>query len=529
MRLAAGLILSALWISSPTWIVADDRPNILIIFADDWGRFASAYAQVDGPGSPNDIVKTPNIDRIARQGVLFRNAFVGSPSCTPCRSALLTGQYFWRTGPGAILRAPNWDSRLPAFPLLLHEAGYHIGKAYKVWGPGKPVDAPFGQQRFAYEKGGRRINDFSETVTQLVAGGSDIDAAKNELYEEVECNVEEFLEKKPKEQPFCFWLGPTNVHRRWVKGSGKRLWNINPDALRGKLPPFLPDVPEVREDFADYLGEIQALDAVVGRVIGLLESRQLLESTLIAISGDHGPPGFTHGKCNLYDFGTAVSLVIAGPGIPPNRVVDDFVQLMDLAPTFLEAAKLPIPKAMTGKSLMPLLRSTSSGQVESGRTFVVTGRERHVAKARDGNLPYPQRALRTKDHLLIINFAPERWPMGNPYHLDDERAPTSAALEVNTYATFSDMDQSPTKAWLVHHRNQADGKRFFEIAFSRRPRVELYILASDPHQMHNVADEPQHQRLLAALKDQLLDELKRTGDPRALEDDRFDKPPFTDP
>ncbi len=529
MRWAICLILSAWWLLSPSRVLADDRPNILIIFADDWGRFASAYARADGPGSPNDIVRTPHIDRIASQGVLFRHAFVGSPSCTPCRSALLTGQYFWRTGPGAILHAPDWDSSLPSFPLLLRDAGYHIGKAYKVWGPGEPVDAPFGQQRYAYEKAGRGINDFSELVTRRAADGRDIDSAKSELYGEVTRNLETFLDAKPKDQPFCFWLGPTNVHRRWVKGSGKKLWNIEPDLLQGKLPPFLPDVPEVREDFADYLGEIQALDAVVGRVLDLLESRQLLGNTLVAISGDHGPPGFTHGKCNLYDFGTAVSLAIAGPGIGPGRVVDDFVNLMDLAPTFLEVAQLPIPSAMTGKSLLPLLRSRKSGQIDLERSFVVTGRERHVGHAREGNLPYPQRALRTKDHLLIINFEPERWPMGNPYNLDDTRAPTVAELEINTYATFSDMDQSPTKAWLVEHRNQADGKQMFELAFARRPREELYILASDPHQMHNVADEPQHHALLAQLEKQLFDELKRTGDPRALGDDRFEKSPFTDP
>jgi arylsulfatase A-like enzyme len=408
MRWAMPWIVSTAWLLFLPSAFADDRPNILMIFADDWGRLASAYQSIDGPGSLNDIVQTPNIDHVAKQGVLFRHAFVGSPSCTPCRSALLTGQYFWRTGPGAILHAPAWDNSLPTFPLLLRDAGYHIGKAYKVWGPGNPTDAPYGEQRHAFEKAGRHINDFSETVTRLVASGRAIEAAKDELYGEVERNLEAFLDAQPKDHPFCFWLGPTNVHRRWVKGSGKALWNIEPERLRGKLPPFLPDVPEVREDVADYLGEIQALDATIGRVMDVLKSRRLLDNTLIAVSGDHGPPGFPHGKCNLYDFGTAVTLAISGPGVVPGRVVDDFVHLMDLAPTFLEAAGLPIPPVMTGKSLMPILHSSKSGQVDPERTFVITGRERHVAAARDGHLPYPQRALRTRDHLLIINFEPDR-------------------------------------------------------------------------------------------------------------------------
>ena len=124
---------------------APERPNILFCFADDWGRYASAYAGVDGRPSPNQIVKTPNIDRLARDGVLFKNAFVTAPSCTPCRSSLLSGQYFFRTGRGAILQGAEWNPGIPSFPLLLNEAGYHIGETYKVWSPGTPNDAPFGE------------------------------------------------------------------------------------------------------------------------------------------------------------------------------------------------------------------------------------------------------------------------------------------------------------------------------------------------------------------------------------------------
>jgi arylsulfatase A-like enzyme len=126
------------------------RPNILFLFADDWGKFASLYAEVEGAGGLNDVVRTPNFDRIAKQGVLFRNAHVNAPSCTPCRSSLLSGQYFWRTGRGAILRGAVWDDKIPAYPLLLKDAGYQIGKTYKVWGPGTPADAPYGGQTHAY-------------------------------------------------------------------------------------------------------------------------------------------------------------------------------------------------------------------------------------------------------------------------------------------------------------------------------------------------------------------------------------------
>ncbi|MCA9181042.1 MAG: sulfatase-like hydrolase/transferase, partial [Planctomycetales bacterium] len=97
------------------------RPNILFAFADDWGRQASIYAQIDGAGTIHDAVQTPNFDRVAHEGVLFNNAFVNAPSCTPCRSSLVSGQYFWRTGRGAILQGAVWDMDIPAWPLLLHD------------------------------------------------------------------------------------------------------------------------------------------------------------------------------------------------------------------------------------------------------------------------------------------------------------------------------------------------------------------------------------------------------------------------
>ena len=116
---------------------ADNRPNIVFCFADDWGRYASIYANVETRPSINQVLKTPVIDRMAREGVLFKNAFVTAPSCTPCRSSLLSGQYFFRTGRGAILQGAVWDSSIPSYPLLLRDAGYHIGKTYKVWSPAR--------------------------------------------------------------------------------------------------------------------------------------------------------------------------------------------------------------------------------------------------------------------------------------------------------------------------------------------------------------------------------------------------------
>jgi arylsulfatase A-like enzyme len=505
------------------------RPNILFAFADDWGRYASVYAGLDGEGTINDVVRTPHFDRLAKEGVIFRDAFVSAPSCTPCRSALVSGQHFWRTGRGSILRGAVWDETQPAFPLMLKDAGYHIGKSYKVWSPGTPNDAPFGGQKHAYEKAGRRFNQFSQTVTNLVRRGKNIEAAKQEVYDEVRGNFDAFLADRKTDQPFCFWFGPTNVHRKWIKGSGKTLWGIDPDDLKGKMPQFLPDVPEVRQDLSDYFGEIAAFDAALGLLMQRLEEIGELDNTVVVVSGDHGAPGFPHGKCNLYDFGASVPLAIRwGQNVPAGRVVDDLVSLTDLAPTFLELGGVEIPKQMTGRSLVNVLQSDKSGQVDPQRTAVFIGRERHVENARADFMPYPQRAIRTHDFLYIVNFRPDRWPLGDPYRLAGDNPPTVEEVTENTRSTLPDEDAGPTKAWLVGVRNDPQWKDHFEWVYGRRPRVELYDLKADPNQTKNVAEDPKYTAARESLDRQLMDELTSTNDPRLVDDGRFfETPPMS--
>lgn len=507
---------------------AAEKPlNILFCFADDWGRYASIYAEHEKFPSPNQVVKTPNIDRIAREGALFRRAYVNAPSCTPCRSALLSGRYFFNTGRAAILNGAVWDPAIPSFPLTLKDQGYHIGKAFKVWSPGDPADAPFGGQAHAYQKAGGRFNNFSEEVTKLVAEGTALDAAKNAMYDEVRGNFDSFLAARPKDAPFLFWHGPTNVHRKWVKGSGEALWGIKPDDLKGKLPKHLPDVPEFREDFASYLGEIQAFDAQVGVLVKRLEEAGELDHTVIVISGDHGAPGFPGGKCNLYDFGTNVTLAIRWPGQPGGRLIHDFVNLMDLAPTFMEIGGAAIPPGVNGKSIVSVMKAGKSGLVEKERDYVITGRERHVSIAREGNLPYPQRALRKDGFLYIHNFKPERMPMGDTKNLTDRFTPDQDSLENNTYEAFPDMDSSPAKAWLIQHRHDSQYKWHFEYAFAKRPQEELYDLSKDPDATINVAKEAGYAEMKAKMAAELMEKLKAVGDPRVTMDPvPFEHEPF---
>ncbi len=507
------------------------RPHIVMAFADDWGCYASAYAK-HFPGTASEVISTPKFDSIARDGVLFTNAFVSAPSCTPCRSSLMAGQPFWRCDKASILLGAVWDFSLPAYPLLLEESGYRIGHTYKVWSPGRPGNAPYGGSRTASNKAGSKFNNFS----QFVMKSDDRDAAKAKLFDEVRQNIRNFLDadndgKLDGDSPICYWFGPTNTHRKWIAKSGYELWGINPDDLKGKLPAYLPDVPEIREDFADYLGEAMAFDAALVVLDEELQRLGIADDTLLVVSGDHGVPGVSRGKCNLYDFGTHVPLAVRWPsGIEhSNRVVTDFVSLPELATTFLEVASVEAPASMIARPITPLLTSDQSGRIDPSRDAVFTGRERHVATAREGATPYPQRAIQSDEWLYIINFEPERTPMGDGPGLDDGDSdfPSEDDLRENTFAAYADLDASPTKAFVTLNRDKYP--EAFQYMVGRRPRIEMYDLKSDPDCLNNLAGHSDHAKTEKQLNDRLIGELKRTGDPRMSEPVMFEQGMFVEP
>lgn len=497
-------------------IFAQNRPNILFAFGDDMGRYQSIYNKLEGGNTPNSVIETPVFDKLAEEGVVFMNAHVNAPQCTPCRSSILSGQYFWRTGLGAILQGAVWNDSIPSYPLLLKENGYYIGRTYKVWYPGTPANAPYGGNDNTFEKYGTDFCFFSQTVLKH-SSAEDIEAEKEKLFNEVVKNFDDFLSGREKGQPFCYWWGPWNTHRPWAKGSGMKLWKINPDDLKGKLPASLPDEPVIREDFADYLGECLAFDYALGLILEKLKEIGELDNTIVVVSGDHGIPGFPRAKCNLYNLGTQVPLAVRYPPmVKEGRVVDDFVNLMDLAPTFLEAGGVEIPDVVTGKSLVSVLKSEKSGQIDAERNYVVTGRERHVASARPGNLPYPQRAIikniNGKQYKYIRNFCPERWPVG---HIGNK---------------FPDLDGGPTKKWFLNNYYNTEYSFFVDMALAKRPYEELYDLSTDPWEVNNLAKQVELSDIKDELSNQLDIVLTETNDPRMAEGvSVFDRLPYTAP
>lgn len=443
--------------AAPAAAAEEERPNILFCLADDWGwPHAGAYGDRSAP--------TPAFDRLAREGVLFERAFVSSPSCTPSRNAMLTGQQFYRLGEGASLHsALNVDH--PNFMYLLKEAGYRIGHWRKAWGPGD------------FEAGGYAINPCGPEIA-----------------------FTDFMKKRPAGAPFCFWFGTADPHRGYKKGSGAA-GGIDPAEVR--VPKFLPDNSTVRNDLADYLFEVRRWNHDVAAALELLERAGELDNTIVVMTGDHGMP-FPRCKGNVYDWGARVPLAVRwGKHAPGGRRVSDFVSLTDLAPTFLAAAGVEIPKSMTGRSLLDILRGDEQGQVDPSRDFVVIGRERHVvaqeAPSRDG---YPMRAIRTDRWLYILNLEPERWPQGAP----------DGALHPLT--RFADCDDGPTKQFLMQHRDSAEIRPYFDLCFARRPAEELYDVEADPDQVHNLASESAHRATADRLRAQLTAYLRDTADPR---------------
>jgi len=447
------------------------RPNILLAISDDqsW-RDAGAY------GHPT--IQTPAFDRVAREGVLFSHGYCPAPQCSPSRAALLTGRNIWQLEEAGT-QASIFPARFQVYPDLLEEAGYRVGYTGKAWAPGRWAEG--GWKR---NPAGDMFNE--RQLSPPTSGISKIDYVGN---------FHDFLATRRDGQPFCFWFGCCEPHRLYEHGSGVRSGKKPADC---DVPTFLPDAEIVRWDLLDYELEIEWFDAQLARMTRILEERGELEDTLIAVTSDNGMP-FPRAKANLYEFGCRVPLAMRWDArMPPGAVVDDLVSLIDLAPTFLEAAGLPVPSEMTGRSLLPTLLSGRSGRVEAAGDFVFTGKERHN-HARFDDLGYPCRAVRSRDFLYIRNLAPDRWPLGDP----------------PGFYCHTTMD-CPPKKYILERREQPDVAPFFRQTYARRAAEELYAVEQDLGCLNNVAGDPEHASTLQALRRLLDERLTAQGDPRLL-------------
>jgi uncharacterized sulfatase len=459
---------------------AAGRPNVLVFVADDLSWAHTGFA-----GGP--FVRTPNFDRVAREGAYFENAFSSAPICTPTRGSLLTGLSPWQLEDGMQLLG-TLPARFETYPAALEQAGYFAGFTGKGWGPGNwrasgrtadPAGTPF----------------YSEMLAEAPTTGM----RKNDL----PGNFRAFLEARPAGRPFCFWYGSFEPHVPYEAGSGIRA-GLRPETV--VVPPFLPDTPEVRSDLLDYALEIQYLDAQLGACLDALEKAGELDRTLIVVVGDNGLP-FPAAKHTCYEYGVHVPLALRwGARIPAGRRVTEPVSTPDLTATIYAAAGVTPARPLAGADLVPGLVAPRGGRCLPDREFVVLAHERGNL-CREGDVGYPIRAIRGARHLYIRNYAPDRWPCGDP----DQ---------------YGDVDPIPTKQLLIDRRDDPAIRPFFERAMGKRPVEELYDVVDDPACLKNLAGDPARRALMDALREKMESRLKADGDWRVLgEGDRYERIP----
>ena len=461
----AGLVGAGLFVLSMGHAEAQAAkpPNILLAISDDqsWPH-ASAYGCT--------FVKTPAFDRVAQEGVLFHNAFAPAPQCSPTRAAILTGRNPWQNGDAAVHGTPL-PKRIPIYTRLLEKAGYHVGMTGKGWAPG-PVKGhnPAGK---TYGSRGSRFKYTSAFRT--------------------------FLGARQPGQPFCFWYGSTEPHRGYKPGSGLKAGKTLELA---EVPKFLPDHRSVRSDLLDYAHEIEFFDTQLGQMLEILEKSGELDNTIVVVTSDNGMP-WCRAKANVYEYGVHMPLAIRwGAQVPPKRRVTDLVSLIDLAPSFLEAAGVPIPEGVSGRSLLNILKSKDSGLIDASRTHVLVGKERHTPYVRANDVGYPSRAIRTHRYLYIQNLKSDRWPEGDTFYCG---GPSSA------------------RTLYIQQCDNPEMQRYIRLAWAKRPAEELYDIKADPYCLMDLAGNPAHAVTQNKLRVQLNSILREQGDPRILGDDHYDK------
>ncbi|MFK7923190.1 MAG: sulfatase [Bacteroidia bacterium] len=465
------------------------RPNILLFITDD-----QSFAHISLAGCAE--LSTPNFDRVASEGIWFRQAFAASPGCSPSRAALLTGRNCWQLE-AAGTHASHFPKHYQTYPDILAEEGYHTGFTGKGWGPGN------------WEKSERPHNPagpaFNKLKLESPEGISDKDYAGN---------FARFLSEREEGQPFCFWAGTHEPHRQfqWQANDRKKISKVG-------VPGFLPDTDSVRQDLLDYYNEIEWADQQLGYMIRLLEDLEELDNTLIIVTSDNGM-AFPRAKANVYEYGFHVPMAMRwGEGIAGGNISDALVSFIDIAPTLVELAGGRSPKEypMSGRSLMPILLQE---ETLHSRKQVFATRERH-SSSRYLNRGYPQRAMRTEDFLLIWNPQAQRWPAGAPQKYGVGNYPSEAQVETKLlgpmhWGGYHDIDACPTLDYMIAHREDEAIAPLFQAAVGKRPEWELFDLKEDPASLFDISARPAYHWTLDSLQQSMMLYLKETGDPRAL-------------
>lgn len=444
--LAAGTALAPALKAAP----AGPQRNVLLLISDDQGLDLGCY------GVP---IRTPRIDRLAREGTRFTHGYAAVSSCSPSRAVINTGLYTHQNGMYGLQHDVHHQSLLDGIetlPSLLRRAGHAVALVGKKHvGP----DSAFPYEvELVPERSG--IRDVRELA---VAAGSFI--------------------RSTNDRPFFVTVGYSDPHRAAADYGNDRRWpGVKParyDPRRVPIPSHLPDIPAVRQDLAEYYESLSRLDVGVGMILDELEASGRAGDTLVIFLSDNGRP-FPGAKTNLYDPGLHLPLIIRAPGQRAS-VNDAMVSWVDIAPTVLEFTGVAGPKyPLSGRSLLSLLGRRSG----EGRDAVFASHDFHEI-----NQYYPMRAIRTRTHSYILNLAS---PLDYPIAGDVAGSPSWKAISADPSIRL--------------------GKRT-QAAYLKRPAEELYDLERDPDELTNVAADPAYAGVLSDLRERLRAMRAATHDP----------------
>lgn len=427
--------------------------SILLLIGDDHGFEMGAY------GDP--VARTPHLDRLAASGTRFTHAFSAVSSCSSSRAVMLTGLHTHQNGQYGLAHAVHNQATfewVESLPVLLGRRGYRtgiVGKKHVKPASVYPFDVEVAGPELA---GNRNVAAMARAVGDFLASSAG--------------------------RPFFLVVGFSDPHRPFQGRRGfpglEPLPPVDPAVVR--VPLFLPDLPEVRADLADYYESVQRLDAGVGLVTEELRRAGREGETLVVYLGDNGIP-FPGAKTNLYDAGIRLPLLVSSPAQKRRGVVSRaMVSFVDLAPTFLDWAGAAGPSAypLAGRSFLPILDQEDA----EGWDEVFASHQLHEI-----HMYYPMRALRTRRFLYVRNLLPER-----------------------EYPQAKDILDSPSWKAIAGRADATLGARSLE-AYRRRPAEELYDVDADPAEVRNLAAEPSHAATLAELRRRLDAFADRTNDP----------------
>jgi N-sulfoglucosamine sulfohydrolase len=451
MRTFLMLATFACW-TLPARLEAQAPPrNVVLLIADDLGLDLGCYG--------NTAIRTPNLDRLAKRGVRFAKAYATVSSCSPSRASVYTGLYTHQNGQYGLQHPPHSQQShawVMSLPRLLRMAGYYTGIIGKI------------------HVGPQTVYNWDAEITK--GTGRNVAAIAQ--------RAREFISDAGK-RPFFLVVGYIDPHRAKVGFDNDKFakdpTEVRYDPHKVIVPPHLPDNPEVRRDLAEYYQSATRLDRGVGLFLKMLEETGQLDNTLIIFISDNGIP-FPGAKTTLYEAGVHLPMIIAGPMVPEGRTNQALVSFIDIAPTVLDwcKAKGPSSYKLPGKSLLPILNDDQP----KGWDAVFGSHQMHEI-----TMAYPMRSITTRTHKYIANldhakefpFASDLW--GSP----SWQSVRSADLK------------------MLGQRSVAN--------FLHRPKEELFDLASDPHEMKNVAADPANAAVLTELRRRLRAWQEETNDP----------------